>query len=160
MLTGSLAPTGGYARIAGKDIRTHMPQIRKDMGICPQHNCLFDQLTVREHLQFFSRIKGLYSQVSFAEAEEHIDQSLMDIALSEKRNTLSVNLSGGMKRKLSLAIAFCGGSSIVLLDEPTSGMVGRFFNWYMYVLLNHSPNAIFLPGSIFATFHVECHSAI
>jgi ABC-type multidrug transport system ATPase subunit len=128
MLTGSLALTDGYARIAGKDIRTQMPQIRMDMGICPQHNCLFDELTVREHLQFFSRIKGLYSQVSLDEAEQHIDQSLRDIALLEKRNALSINLSGGMKRKLSVAIAFCGGSSIVLLDEPTSGMVGCFLS--------------------------------
>jgi len=123
MLTGTIAPSDGYARIAGRDIRTQMPQIRTDLGICPQHNCLFAQLTVREHIQFFSRLKGLYGQMSWREAEDHVDQVLQDIALSEKRNTLSRNLSGGMKRKLSVAIAFCGGSTFVLLDEPTSGMV-------------------------------------
>lgn len=126
MLTGGLASTRGYALIAGKDTRTLMPQIRTDLGICPQHNCLFAQLTVREHLQFFSRVKGLYSHVTYEEAEQHVDQTLQDIALSEKRNTLSVNLSGGMKRKLSVAIAFCGGSKVVILDEPTSSMVCLF----------------------------------
>ena len=60
--------------------------------------------------------------MSREEAEEHVDQAIQDIALSEKCHTLAKNLSGGMKRKLSVAIAFCGGSKTVFLDEPTSGM--------------------------------------
>jgi ABC-type multidrug transport system ATPase subunit len=123
MLTGALAATDGYATVAGKDTRTQVQEIRQDIGICLQHDCLFPLLTVREHVQFFSRLKGLYKEMSTAEAEEHVDQVIQDVALSEKRNTMSKNLSGGMKRKLSVAIAFCGGSKIVLLDEPTSGMV-------------------------------------
>ena len=87
-----------------------MGEIRQDIGICLQHDCLFPNLTVREHLQFFSRLKGLYSKVSRKEAEENVDQAIRDVALFEKRNTLSKNLSGGMKRKLSVAMAFCGGS--------------------------------------------------
>lgn len=128
MLTGAMAPTSGYATVAGKDIRTQTQAIRENIGICPQHDCLFPQLTVREHVQFFSKIKGLYATMSKEEAEDHIDQAIQDVALSEKRNTLSSNLSGGMKRKLSVAIAFCGGSKIVLLDEPTSGM-GKYSLW-------------------------------
>jgi ABC-type multidrug transport system ATPase subunit len=124
MLTGAIAPSGGYALVAGKDIRTQTGLIRQDIGICMQHDCLFPQLTVREHVQFFSRLKGLYSKISFHEAEAQVDQAIQDVALSEKRNTLSTNLSGGMKRKLSVAVAFCGGSKVVFLDEPTSGMVG------------------------------------
>jgi ABC-type multidrug transport system ATPase subunit len=123
MLTGAMGPTEGYATVAGKDIRTQTQKIREDIGICLQHDCLFPQLTVREHVQFFSRVKGLYKEMSWEAAEEHIDQVIQDVALSEKRNTMSRNLSGGMKRKLSVAMAFCGGSKIVLLDEPTSGMV-------------------------------------
>jgi ABC-type branched-subunit amino acid transport system ATPase component len=126
MLTGALAPTEGHATVAGKDIRTQMSAIRQDIGICLQHDCLFPQLTVREHIQFFSRLKGLYRKCTWEEAEGHVDQVVQDVALSEKRNTYSKNLSGGMKRKLSVAIAFCGGSEVVLLDEPTSGMVRPF----------------------------------
>jgi ATP-binding cassette, subfamily A (ABC1), member 3 len=131
VLTGALAPTKGYAQIAGKDIRIDMDAIRCDLGICLQHDCLFPQLTIREHLQFFSRIKGVYSKQSTKEAEEHIDQIIQDVALAEKRNTLSCYLSGGMKRKLSVAIAFCGNSQVILLDEPTSGMdpFSRRFTW-------------------------------
>jgi ATP-binding cassette subfamily A (ABC1) protein 1 len=119
MLTGALAPSSGSARVAGKDISSEMKKIRQNIGICLQHDCLFPQLTVREHIQFFSRLKGLYAESSHAEAEEHVDQIIKDVALFEKRNTFSRNLSGGMKRKLSVAIAFCGGSNVVLLDEPS-----------------------------------------
>ena len=102
-----------------------MQKIRQNIGICLQHDCLFPNLTVREHVQFFSRLKGLYEEMSWKDAEAHVDEALQDVALSEKRNTRSKNLSGGMKRKLSVAIAFCGGSKVVLLDEPTSGMVSE-----------------------------------
>lgn len=131
MLTGAMAPTSGTAYVAGKDIRTDMPEIRRDVGVCLQHDCLFPKLTVREHVEFFSRLKGLYSNVSRGEADKHVDQAIEDVALAEKQNTLSQNLSGGMKRKLSVAIAFCGGSKIVVLDEPTSGMdpYSRRFTW-------------------------------
>jgi ABC-type uncharacterized transport system ATPase subunit len=104
MLTGMTAPTNGFAIIDGKNINTQMPEIRENLGICLQHDCLFDQLTVKEHLQFFARVKGLYNRVSFDEAEESIENSIRDVALFEKRNTYSKDLSGGMKRKLRYVI--------------------------------------------------------
>ena len=124
-------PTSGHALVAGKDIRTQMNQIRQECGICLQHDCLFPQLTVKEHIQFFARVKGLYARLSHDEAERKVMTSIEDVALLEKRNTQSKNLSGGMKRKLSVAIAFCGDSKTVLLDEPTSGMdpFSRRFTW-------------------------------
>ena len=86
---------------------------------------------MQEHIEFFSRLKGLYAKYTRAEVEAKILKSIEDVALLEKRNTFSKNLSGGMKRKLSLAIAFCGESKTVLLDEPTSGMdpFSRRFTW-------------------------------
>ena len=128
---GAMAPTEGYATVAGKDIRIDLKAIRQDIGICLQHDCLFPDLTVREHLVFFARLKGIYTKMTKGEAEEHIDQAIRDVALFEKRNTQSKRLSGGQKRKLSVAIAFCGGSNVVLLDEPTSGMdpFSRRFTW-------------------------------
>jgi ATP-binding cassette, subfamily A (ABC1), member 3 len=131
MLTGAYAPTSGGASVCGRDIKAQMSDIRKDLGICMQHDCLFSQLTVREHVQFFSRLKGLYHRLPWSEAEDHIDRVLADVALFDKRNALSRNLSGGMKRKLSVAVAFCGDSKVVLLDEPTSGMdpFSRRFTW-------------------------------
>lgn len=111
-----------------------MTQIRQEIGICLQHDCLFDILTVKEHIQFFAMVKGLYSKSDRKEAEEKIKSSIQDVALWEKRSTYSKNLSGGMKRKLSVAIAFCGDSKTVFLDEPTSGMVrirNMCVNWLL-----------------------------
>ena len=108
MLTGMVEPTSGYGKVAGKDIRTDMQKIRQGIGICLQHDCLFPDLTVREHVSFFARIKGLYARLPAAQADQKVEMSILDVALGEKRNTLSKNLSGGMKRKLSVAIAFCG----------------------------------------------------
>mmetsp|Transcript_15759 Transcript_15759/g.36132 ORF Transcript_15759/g.36132 Transcript_15759/m.36132 type:complete len:762 (-) Transcript_15759:2199-4484(-) len=122
MLTGAMAPTSGSAIVAGKNVKTQLSEIREDIGICLQHDCLFPLLTVKEHIQFFSRVKGLYEGKSKEEADALVDQAIQDVALMEKRDTQSRNLSGGMKRKLSVAMAFCGGSKVVLLDEPTSGM--------------------------------------
>ena len=110
-----MSPTEGTAIVTGHDIRSAMHQIRHDMGVCMQHDCIFPSLTVREHLQLFCRIKGLYSRKSESEAEHQISQSLREVALEEKSSSLAKNLSGGMKRKLNVAMAFCGENKIVIL---------------------------------------------
>lgn len=61
-----------------------MPQIRQEIGVCLQHDCLFPQLTVKEHIQLFTRIKGLYARLSHAEAEAKVAAAIQDVALSEK----------------------------------------------------------------------------
>lgn len=118
MITGMIPPTSGTALVSGKDIRNDIQSVRKSLGLCPQHNILFDELTVEEHLKFYARLKG----VSEDDLHEEILTYLTLIDLKDKRRTESQNLSGGMKRKLSVCIAFCGDSKVVLLDEPTSGM--------------------------------------
>ncbi|XP_053672341.1 phospholipid-transporting ATPase ABCA3-like [Anopheles nili] len=118
MLTGVFSPTSGTALINGHDIRTDIGGVRSSLGLCPQHNVLFDEMTVDEHLRFFSRLKG----VPVAAVGEEIDRYLKMLELVDKRGAQSHTLSGGMKRKLAVGMALCGGSKVVLLDEPTSGM--------------------------------------
>ncbi|GCC24766.1 hypothetical protein chiPu_0003168 [Chiloscyllium punctatum] len=118
ILTGLFPPTAGSATIYGHDIRTEMDEIRKNLGMCPQHNVLFDKLTVEEHLWFYSRLKGMAED----EIRKEMDKMIEDLELSNKRHSLVQTLSGGMKRKLSVAIAFVGGSKAVILDEPTAGV--------------------------------------
>lgn len=86
------------------------------MGVCPQHDILFDSLTVREHLYLFAAFKGVSSKTIKQEVEKMVDA----VDLRAKVNDLSKNLSGGQKRRLSVAIAFIGDSKLILLDEPTS----------------------------------------
>ncbi|RWS28570.1 ATP-binding cassette sub-family A member 7-like protein [Leptotrombidium deliense] len=118
ILTGLLTPTSGTAKIYGKDIRTDMDNIRKSLGTCPQHNVLFNNLTVYEHLWFYALLKGAKETDVAPEANQMIE----DMGLIHKRHEISRNLSGGMQRKLSIGIAFIGGSQTVILDEPTSGV--------------------------------------
>ncbi|GAB1604923.1 ATP-binding cassette sub-family A member 2-like, partial [Argonauta hians] len=118
ILTGFFPPTSGYATIYGNDIRSDMDIIRKDLGMCPQHNVLFDKLTVKEHLWFYGQLKGMKTE----EIEREMETMIQDIGLPRKKNCSVDCLSGGMQRKLSVAIAFIGGSRTVILDEPTAGV--------------------------------------
>ncbi|KAM7436905.1 hypothetical protein ABFA07_013407 [Porites harrisoni] len=118
MLTGLFPPTTGSADVNGMSITSDMDAIRESLGLCPQHNVLFDRLTVKEHLDFFISLKGKFG----VEADSEVNEMISDIQLVDKSNTVSSKLSGGMKRKLSCAIALIGGSETVFLDEPTSGM--------------------------------------
>jgi ATP-binding cassette subfamily A (ABC1) protein 3 len=118
MITGMFPPSKGTAVVNGYDIRTSIQNVRDSMGLCLQHNVLFDGLTVAEHLYFFGKLKGLNNE----EVKREIDNYIKLLELEDKRNAKSSTLSGGMKRKLSVGMALCGKSKIVMLDEPTAGM--------------------------------------
>ncbi|XP_033976697.1 phospholipid-transporting ATPase ABCA1-like isoform X2 [Trematomus bernacchii] len=118
ILTGLFPPTSGTAYIHGKDIRSELSTIRQNLGVCPQHNVLFSMLTVEEHIWFYGRLKGLSEEKVKAEMEQIVN----DVGLPHKRNARTHTLSGGMQRKLSVALAFVGGSKVVILDEPTAGV--------------------------------------
>eukprot|EP01083_Nonionella_stella_P193083 713449_1 len=120
MLSGLLDISSGNAWILGHSIQSEEGRkfIRKSMGVCPQHDVLFQNLTVREHLELFCRLKGVPGHLIARE----VDKSIQLIDLQDKEHEFPGNMSGGQKRKLSLGIAFIGGSKIVFLDEPTSGM--------------------------------------
>lgn len=109
-----------------------MPEIRESLGICPQHNVLFDELTVEEHFRFFCRLKGVEDEQEIA---NNTNKYIAMLEMEDKRDTLSNKLSGGMKRKLSIGIALCGNSKIVICDEPTSGLdpAGRRALWDLLI---------------------------
>ncbi|KAJ3635392.1 hypothetical protein MTP99_008305 [Tenebrio molitor] len=118
MITGMIPPSEGTVLVNGYDVRTHTQSVRDSMGLCLQHNVLFDNLTVAEHLYFFGKLKGLNN----VEVSQEIDNYIRRLELEDKRNARSGTLSGGMKRKLSVGMALCGKSKVVMLDEPTAGM--------------------------------------
>uniref|UniRef100_A0A182T123 ABC transporter domain-containing protein n=1 Tax=Anopheles maculatus TaxID=74869 RepID=A0A182T123_9DIPT len=118
MLTGVFSPTSGTALINDCDIRTNIEGARKSLGLCPQHNVLFNEMTVSEHIKFFARLKGVESK----NIPQEIDHYVSVLQLEDKRHAQSHTLSGGMKRKLAVGVALCGGSKVVFCDEPTSGM--------------------------------------
>ncbi|XP_020590496.1 ABC transporter A family member 1 isoform X2 [Phalaenopsis equestris] len=118
MLVGLIPPTSGDALVFGKNITTSMDDIRKALGVCPQHDILFPELTVKEHMVMFAALKGVADHCLEGEVNEMINE----VGLTDKINSVVGSLSGGMKRKLSLGIALIGNSKVIILDEPTSGM--------------------------------------
>ena len=118
VLTGLYSPTAGEATVGGHSIKGGMDRVRESLGLCPQHNMLFEDLTVREHFVFFGMLKGMAKSAAEAEGSKYITM----LNLEPKRNVNVTSLSGGMKRKVNLGIALIGDSKVVMLDEPTSGM--------------------------------------
>ena len=95
-----------------------MDDVRQYMGVCPQHDVLFDLLTPEEHLDIFYDFKG----GDPARKREELQGLIVDVGVAPDKNKVAGSLSGGNKRKLSVAIALCGNSRLVMLDEPTAGM--------------------------------------
>lgn len=119
-LTGLTPITGGDALIYGNSIRSSigMSNIRKIIGVCPQFDILWDALTAEEHMNLFASIKGLPPSTIKSVSE----RSLAEVKLTNIARVRAGSCSGGMKRRLSVAIAFMGDPKLVFLDEPTTGM--------------------------------------
>merc|ERR1712087_627085 len=128
-LTGLLEVTEGNAMIDGHSVVSEMSEIRKSLGACPQHDVLFRRLTSEEHLALFARLKGVPEQY----IKNEVRRTLIQVGIMEKKGSFPHQMSGGQRRKLSLGIALIGGSKIVFLDEPTSGMdpQSRRVTWNM-----------------------------
>lgn len=120
MLTGFTKPTSGTAYIEGMDIRLDMDKIYTGVGVCPQHDLLWETLTGREHLLFYGRLKKLKG----AQLAQAIKQSLKSVRLFDGgvADKLVAKYSGGMKRRLSVAISLIGDPKVVYMDEPSSGL--------------------------------------
>ena len=123
MMTGSHAPTSGKIYIDGVDGLENANWVRENVGVCPQHDVLYDNLTAGEHVELFGGMKG----------EVDVMKTLNSVDLGPKRDELVKSFSGGQKRRLSVALALLGDPKLIVLDEPTTGMdvVARQSVWKM-----------------------------
>jgi len=129
VLTGLLSPTSGTAILNGYDITQDIDKAREVIGVCPQFDILWDELTAEEHLYMFAKLKGIPEE----RIQEEIDERLNEINLMDMKKVITRAFSGGMKRRLSIAIALIGDPKIIFLDEPTTGMdpKNRQYIWQM-----------------------------
>ena len=108
----------GTLRILGMDPATDGPQIRARIGVCPQEDTLDTEITVRENLFVYGRYFGLPRK----EVRERVDELLEFVQLTERANAMVDDLSGGMKRRLTIARSLINRPELLLLDEPTTGL--------------------------------------
>ncbi|CAK9111354.1 Phospholipid-transporting ATPase ABCA3 (ABC-C transporter) (ATP-binding cassette sub-family A member 3) (ATP-binding cassette transporter 3) (ATP-binding cassette 3) (Xenobiotic-transporting ATPase ABCA3) [Cleaved into: 150 Kda mature form], partial [Durusdinium trenchii] len=116
-MVGLTAPTKGVISAFGRKVPEDLVEVRKSMGFCPQHDVLFPALTVVQHIELFSALAGRQKS-----DEAEVFKLVSDIGLHSRAHYQVTQLSGGMKRKLSVGLAFSGEPNLVILDEPTSGM--------------------------------------
>ena len=99
LLTGLHAPTEGDALVYGRSVASDMEGVRQSIGVCPQDNVLWNELTVREHVMLYAGLRGLDV------AEVSVEGNLTELGLMEKMDSRAKDLSGGQKRKLQVALA-------------------------------------------------------
>jgi ABC-type multidrug transport system ATPase subunit len=115
MIRGILTPDAGQVLIRGVDATVDARHAQQSLGVCPQFDAL-DLLTTRQHLEFYARIKGV------PDVEAQAALLMARVGLTPHAGKLASKLSGGNKRKLSLAIALTGNPDVLVLDEPSSAM--------------------------------------
>ena len=102
----------------GYSVQHELDKIRTFLGVCPQFDTLWDTLSGREHLEIFATLKGMSAEEARVEAE----QLLAKVQLSKDADKPVGQYSGGMRRRVSVAVSLIGNPSVIFLDEPTSGL--------------------------------------
>ncbi|MBE2232391.1 MAG: ABC transporter ATP-binding protein [Anaerolinea sp.] len=133
LLVGALSLDAGSVAILGQDLARHPEQARSSVGYLPQRFSLYHDLTVGENLAFFGSVRGIDRKTLTGRAAE----LLAFVGLTGFENRLAGVLSGGMKQKLGLACALVHRPSLLLLDEPTSGVdpITRQDFWQLIIRL-------------------------
>lgn len=118
IMTGETAPTQGQVHIGGYNIQADRRRAFSTLGYCPQHDALWKNITVKEHLELYAAIRG----VPRRQIESVCSTYLKGLHIEEHAGRQTQHCSGGTRRKLSYAMAMVGSPKVVLLDEPSTGM--------------------------------------
>ena len=118
MIAGLLRPTSGTVHVEGREVSARDPEARRLIGLCPQENVIYPELTARENLEYAAAL----FDVPRAKRRARADDVLSALGLEEKAKARASALSGGMKRRLTIGMAIVHDPQVVVLDEPEAGL--------------------------------------
>ncbi|XP_046440757.1 ABC-type organic anion transporter ABCA8-like [Daphnia pulex] len=118
VITAEEAPTHGRVQVDGHDIVSNQSDAFQALGYCPQHDALWRNITVREHMEAYASIRGIVP----SHIPRIVDLFLRGLQIEHHADKYAKNCSGGTRRKLSYALSMLGRPAIVLMDEPSTGM--------------------------------------
>ena len=146
MLTGALYPTSGSVKILNYSIPKERKKVARHIGVAPQEYSVYLDLTVKENIAFFANIYGMPPE----NFEKRLFHLLGILRLEEKADVLAKDLSGGMKRRLSIACALIHDPQIVFFDEATVGVdpVLRLFFWDYFRKLRDNGKTIIITSHV------------
>jgi ABC-2 type transport system ATP-binding protein len=150
MIAGLIAPTSGVVEVMGRDIQKESVLVKRHIGFLPEESPLYENMTARQYLTFFSELYGMPR----GDAQARIDSLLDSLKLPEK-DKLTGEFSKGMKRKVAIARALLHNPQLLVLDEPNSGLdpLTSFFIIHYLKTLKREGKTILL--SAHNLFHVE-----
>jgi len=127
MISSLIKPTSGEVLWHGKSVVKNPNIIRDVLGVVPQEIAIYEELTAYENLQFFGRIYGLKGKA----LEQKIDETLKIVGLEDRKKDLVKTFSGGMKRRINIAVALLHEPEFIIMDEPTVGIDPQSRNYIL-----------------------------
>ncbi|MFI9625602.1 ATP-binding cassette domain-containing protein [Streptomyces sp. NPDC052042] len=121
ILTGVLRPTSGRVHVAGHDLSTSagLTSMKRTLGYLPQELSLYPDLTAREFLDYIGVLKGVHDR---RQRRRQVDERIAEVGLEDRADERLAGFSGGMKRRVGIAQALMGAPSVLIVDEPTTGL--------------------------------------
>jgi ABC-2 type transport system ATP-binding protein len=150
MIVGLIDPTSGRVEVMGRDIRKNSAAVKQKIGYLPEESPLYDQLTARQYLTFFSELYGMPKKTTQARIDE-----LLDSLNLPQKDQMTGEFSKGMKRKTAIARALIHDPQLLVLDEPNSGLdplTSFFIINYLKTLKSQGKTVILSAHNL---FHVE-----
>ncbi len=156
IITGFYKPSGGKIYFNGKDVTKKTGELKKAIGFATQENAFYHELSVLENMLYYCRMFGIAGDI-----RSYVCGILRSVELAGYENAIAKNLSGGMKRRLDLAISIIHDPEIVVMDEPTSGLdpVLRREIWRIIKTINSFGKTVVIASHMFDEISANCSRA-